>query len=249
MKQYILPILFLGTSLFISCDKKEVTGNLTINGKVEGLKQGVLYLHKIQDTTIVTLDSIIVKGDSNFSRQFNIDSPEMYYLTLDRGSSNSMDNELMFFAEPGTITIETTLKKFFSDAKVTGSKNNDIYKEYLKTRSAITDRQNELIIDIIKAENQNALHQKDSLMALSKKMVARKYLNAVNFALNHKDSDVSPYIALMDLYNRQIKYLDTINNSLTIEVKNGHYGKLLEAFIKERKELENEPITTDNQSE
>lgn len=242
MRKHILPLLFLGSLLFISCDKNVPSGNLTITGKVEGLKQGTLYLHKVQDTTIITMDSIIVKGDSNFSRHFNIDSPEMYYLTLDRGSSNSIDNQLMFFAEPGTISIETTLKNFYSDAKVTGSKNHDIYKEYLKTRSAITDRQNELIIDIMKAENQANTQQKDSLMTLSKKIVARKYLNAVNFALNHKDSDVSPYIALMELYDRQIKYLDTINNSLTIEVKKGHYGKLLEAFINERKEAENNQI-------
>lgn len=247
MKKHILPLLFLGVVLFTSCDKKEAIGNLTITGSIEGLKQGTLYLHKVQDTTIVTLDSIIVKGDSNFSRQFNIDSPEMYYLTLDRGTSNSMDNQLMFFAEPGTISINTSLKNFYSDAKVTGSKNHDVYKEYLKTRSTITDRQNELLIDIFKAESENNLLAKDSLMALSKKIVARKYLNAVNFALNHKDSDVAPYIALVDLYDRQIKYLDTINNSLTTKVKNGHYGKLLEDFIKER--AENETNSNDSLTE
>lgn len=238
MRKYLLPLLFTSLGLMISCDKKQATGNLTINGKVHGLKQGTLYLHKIQDTSFVTLDSIVVKGDSNFSLDFNIESPEMYYLTLDRGRSNSLDNELMFFAEPGTITIETSLKNFYNDAKITGSKSQDVYKDYLKTRSAITDRQNEFIIETIKAENENDLHKKDSLMVLSQKLNARKYLNAVNFAMNHKNSHVAPYIAMMDLYDRQIKYLDTINNSISKEVKNGHYGKLLQEFILERKQAE-----------
>ena len=34
----------------------------------------------------------------------------MLYLFLDRGQTNSIDNNLPFFAEPGNIKIETTLK-------------------------------------------------------------------------------------------------------------------------------------------
>lgn len=242
MKKYIVGLLLLGSIFAISCQQKSTEkGNLTLTGKVEGLKQGTLYIQKIQDTLLTTLDSIVVKGNSEFSRSLQIDSPEVHYLTLNRGTSSSLDNQLMFFAEPGKIHIETSLKSFYSDAKISGSKNQEIYQDYLKTRSAITDKQNEVLVEILNADRNGKATEKDSLVALSKKLQARRYLNAVNFALNHKDSDVAPYIALTEIYDRQIKYLDTIQNSLSKEVATNYYGKQLKAFIEDRKEAEKEP--------
>jgi hypothetical protein len=51
----------------------------------------------------------------------------MLYL-LDRGTSNSLDNNLMFFAEPGTINIDANLESYIANAKVTGSKNQDLFE-------------------------------------------------------------------------------------------------------------------------
>ena len=63
----------------------------------------------------------------------------------------------------------------------------------------------------------------------------RKYLYTVNFALNNKDSEVAPYIALSEIYDANINLLDTINKVLTPEIKASKYGKKLEEFIAERK--------------
>ena len=59
----------------------------------------------------------------------------------------------------------------------------------------------------------------------------RKYLYTTNFAINNKDSEVSPYLALTEIYNARINLLDTINNSLTAKVKASKYGKELQSFI------------------
>ena len=63
-------------------------------------------------------------------------------------------------------------------------------------------------------------------------------LTKINFALNNKDSEVAPYLALTEIYNAQIKYLDTINTSLTPEVKTSKYGKKLQLFIDNIKKYE-----------
>ena len=135
MKKIIFASLAMIT--FISCEKKEsVDGaNVHITGNIEGLSQGKLYIQKIQDSTLVVLDSIQIKGDSHFESHLQLDSPEMLYLFLDRGQTNSIDNSLPFFAEPGTISIETTLKHFFADAKIKGSKNHDLWVEFNKINS------------------------------------------------------------------------------------------------------------------
>jgi predicted glutamine amidotransferase len=159
----------------------------------------------------------------------------MLFLALDRGHSKSIDNQIPFFAEPGNIEIHTTLKNFFSDAKITGSETNDTYQEYLKTRALITDRQNQLLVEVFNADKEKDAAKLDSLSAINKKLTARQYLNAVNFALNHNSSDVAPYIALTELYDRNIKYLDAIYNSLTDKTATNKYGQQLKEYIEERK--------------
>lgn len=240
MKKYIGVALLLGASLLASCtkDTKE-TGNLTINGKIEGLKQGKVYLYHVQDTAFVALDSVIFDGKSaDFTFKYQLESPEMLFLSLDRGHSQSIDNQLAFFAEPGIMTIETTLKNFYQDATIKGSQSNEIYKEYLKSRAMITERQNDLYVALFEAQKTNNTAKLDSLQGVNKKLTGRLYLNAVNFALNNKNSDVAPYIALTELYDRNIKFLDTVYNALTPEVLNHKYAKSLDAFIQERKKEE-----------
>ncbi|MGL4581662.1 MAG: DUF4369 domain-containing protein [Flavobacterium sp.] len=238
MKKIICALLLVTGAIFVSCNKEESKGNLTVTGNVDGFKQGKLYLYQIQDTVVKAIDSLTVNGDSKFKFSLNIDSPEVFYLTLDRGHTNSQDNQIMFFAEPGQMTINTSLKNFYSDAKVTGSKSQETYDEYIKTRSIIVDRQNNLLVDIFNAEKEKNDSKKDSLVNLSKKLTIRKYLNAVNFAINHKESDASPYIALTELYDANTKLLDTVYNSLSKEVTARKYGKQLNEYIKERKTQE-----------
>lgn len=240
MKKYIGLAFILGASLLVSCNKDaKGTDNLTITGKIDGLKQGKVYLYHVQDTTFVALDSVIFDGKSaDFTFKHHLESPEMLFLSLDRGHSNSIDNQLAFFAEPGTMTIETTLKNFYKDAKVKGSQNNDLYNEYLKSRTIITDRQNDLYVALFDAQKTNNQAKLDSLQEVNKKLTGRLYLNAINFALNNKHADVAPYIALTELYDRNIKYLDTIYGSLAPEVLNHKYAKSLNEFIQERKKEE-----------
>lgn len=240
MKKVICALLLATGALFVSCNKDNAKGNLTVTGNVDGFKQGKLYLYQIQDTVFKAIDSLAVDGDSKFKFTLDIDSPEVFFLTLDRGHSNSQDNQIMFFAEPGQMTINTSLKNFYSDAKVTGSKSQEVYNDYIKTRSQIIDRQNGLLVDLFNAEKEKNTAKKDSLNNLSKKLTIRKYLNAVNFAITHKDSDASPYIALTELYDANTKLLDTIYNSLSTDVISRKYGKQLNEYIKERKTTESQ---------
>src|SRR6478672_6352690 len=127
-----IGILLLSLLILISCTEKQSDKNLQITGNIKGLKKGTLYIQKIKDTTFIPLDTIVINGDSHFTSEMNIDEPEMFYLFLDRGVSNSLDNNVPFFAEKGKINIESSLDYFTSDCKITGSKNQDLYEEYKK---------------------------------------------------------------------------------------------------------------------
>ncbi|SHG43165.1 protein of unknown function [Flavobacterium fluvii] len=224
-------IAFVTLLILSSCDKNESTTNLHLTGTIKGLKKGTLYIQKVKDNKLLALDTIIMNGDSKFESNLNIASPEMLYLFLDRGVTNSLDNNISFFAEPGNINIETNLDSYIVGAKITGSKNHDKYEEYKKITIRFRDTNLDIIAAKFKAAKNNNQKALDSLNAIQDNNIKRKYLFATNFAINNKDYEVSPYIALSDIYDINIKYLDTIQKSMTPKVAKSLYGKQLTEYV------------------
>ena len=119
MKRILYSLICL---LILSCGNE--TPNLTVTGKVIGLKKGTLYLEQIQDTTLVVIDSMVINGDPEFVLNAKINEPEVLHLSL---NSNSEEfPRISFFADEGTTTIQTTLKRFYHNAKISGSKQQDL---------------------------------------------------------------------------------------------------------------------------
>ena len=236
MKYSIIILLFL--LIISSCNKTESKSNLHITGNVKGLKKGTLYIQKIVDTSLVAIDTIEINGDSHFTSDLFIKSPEMYYLFLDRGVTNSLDNNLSFFAEAGTIDIQTSLDYFNSDTKITGSKNQDKYDEFKKITSRFNDENLSLTELKFNAYKNKDFKRVDSIEAKQNLNLKRRYLFTTNFALNNKDFEVAPYVALTEISDINLKYLDTIQKSMTPKIAQSFYGKKLIQFYKERKKQE-----------
>nr|WP_314897164.1 DUF4369 domain-containing protein [uncultured Flavobacterium sp.] len=224
-------IAFVTLLLLSSCNEKESKTNLHITGNIKGLKKGTLYIQRVVDTSLVAIDTINIDGSAAFESDLELKSPEMLYLFLDRGVSNSLDNNLSFFAEPGNITIETSLDSYLSSAKITGSKNNDLYEEYKKINSRFTDENLTLIEKKFNAIKSNTPKTIDSLNARQDSNTKRKYLFATNFAINNRNYEVAPYIALSEIYDINIKYLDTIQKSMSPKVAQSLYGKKLTKYV------------------
>lgn len=225
-------ILALVTLLILSaCNKNDSKTNLHLTGNIKGLKKGTLYIQRVVDTALVAIDSITIDGSSTFETNLNLESPEMLYLFLDRGVTNSMDNNLLFFAEAGTINIDTNLDSFIGSAKITGSKNQEKYEEYKKINNRFRDENLDLIEQKFNTAKTNNLKAIDSLNAKQESNIKRKYLFATNFAINNRDYEVSPYIALSDIYDINIKYLDTIQKSMSPKVAKSLYGKKLTEYV------------------
>lgn len=225
--------------LLASCTEKKSTKNFVLTGNIKGLKNGTLYIQRIKDTTLVPIDTIKIEGDSHFTSEFDLQSPEMLYLFLDRGVTNSLDNNITFFAEKGKMNIETSLDFFTADAKITGSKNQELYDEYRKVVSRFVDQDLTLIqkkFDAYKVKNESEVNK---INIQQGDVLKRKYLYTTNFAVNHADYEVAPYVALAEIYDINLKYLDTIQKSMTPKVSKSMYGKRLNEFIAERKKEEN----------
>lgn len=231
----ILTIGIIAASI-LACSKKENhNGNVYLTGNIDGLSQGKLYIQKIQDTTVVVLDSIVFNGDSNFESSFNLDEPEVIYLSLDRGQTNSIDNTIPIFAELGEITITTKLKEFYKAAQIKGSKNHELWEDFKKNNSRFTDIKMELIQKEIENQTKFSTERQDSINTAFENMLKRKYLYVVNFAKNHADHEISPYVTLTEIPDVNVIFLDTIANKMTPKISKSKYGKLLKEHISEIK--------------
>lgn len=211
---------------------------MNLSGSVDGLRKGTIILEKYADTNFVVIDSMIVNGDSNFSFQDIISSPEMYYLHVEANGDQLKDERLPFFAEPGELTIQTSLDNLILDAKITGSANQALRDEYEK----IINRYNDKNLDYIEEAFNAKVAGNDSLAQVytnrQRSNIGAKYLATVNFAINHNDTELAPYLAISEIYDANIKYLDTIYKTLTPRVKSSKYGKSLADFIQERSKEE-----------
>lgn len=221
-----LPILAL-LILILGCAKEQP--DLIVKANIKGLKKGTVFLKKIKDTTLVTLDSVIVNGNAEFELVTPLDSPEMYYLFLNKNSNQ--DEAIAFFADKGITEINTTLKNFVFDAKIKGSAQHSKWEEYKAMISRLNERNLDLIVEKFEAQKSGDTAKLNAIETENNGLLKRKYLYTVNFALNNKDSEVAPYLALTEIYNARINFLDTINKALTPKVKNSKYGKELQIFI------------------
>ncbi|GAA4900092.1 DUF4369 domain-containing protein [Flaviramulus aquimarinus] len=220
--------------LILACGEKK--HDLIVKTNIKGLKKGTVYLKKVKDTTLITIDSLVINGNSMFELYSPIDSPEMFYLYLDKHSSEK--DRIAFFADRGVTEINTTLKNFVFDAKIEGSEQQKILEAYQAVISKLNNRNLDLIKELFDAQKEGDTAKLNTIQKEADGALKRKYLYTVNFALNNKDSEVAPYLALTEIYNAQIKLLDTINNSLTPKVKASKYGKELESFIEKIKKVE-----------
>ena len=231
MKKIVCCIVLV--SFLISCGK-EKTGSMVVNGNIDGLKKGTVYLQKFVDTLLVAVDSVKVNGLSNFVLVDALETPEMYFLTLDKKESE----KIPFFGEKGTLTITSKLEKLLFSTKITGSKNQELLDEYKSMIQQFRGKELDFIKDKFDAQRDN-----DEVLLLKledeeKNLLKRKYYYTTNFALQHKDKEIAPYIALTELFNANFKLLDTVHKSLTKEIKVSKYGVELDKFIAEIKKNE-----------
>ncbi|NND63556.1 MAG: DUF4369 domain-containing protein [Flavobacteriaceae bacterium] len=229
----ITAVLFL-----TSCGNNVSGEGMIVTGKIDGLRKGKILLQKLEDTLFISVDSVIVDGNSEFEFSEEIKSPEVYYLTLQFQDSSNVVKRLPFFAENVQIDIISDLENYETAAKISGSTNQDKLNEYKELVRRYNDQNLELIESTLNAMKEG----NDSVLTANElkqnRLMVSKYLATVNFAMNQKDYEVAPYLMLTEVYDAQVKYLDTVYRTLTPKIKDSKYGKALESFIESRKELD-----------
>jgi len=227
-----IGLLLLGALAVIACSK-ENENTMYVKTTVKGLKKGTFYLQKQIDSMIVSVDSISVDGTEEFLMTDEVISPEMYYLTLANSSKR-----ISFFGEKDTVTIVSQLNNFALKAIVKGSVNQDLLTSFSDMQQDFNNQKLDLIKEEFEARKSGSQDSIDLVAGKLKKWQRKRYLYMTNFAVKNSNYEVAPYVALTELVNANIKLLDTVNNSMSPEVRASKYGQQLVQFVEEIKNTE-----------
>src|SRR5210317_265556 len=239
--RYTHPLVLSLCLLFFNFQPPKTTQNdsfMTVKGSVAGLRKGTLYLQKMQDILFVSVDSTTVNGTPDFLFQTPIETDEVFYLYLDKEDGDSLNDRILFFGEKGNIEINTLLKTFESSAEIKGSKNQELLQEHIAFKRKFNDQNLELIKGFYQAQSNGEIERADSLEKQLNNLTRRRYLYTINFAAQHTDQNIAPYLALTEVYDANLSLLDSIAVKMTPEVSESKYGKEFLSFLEKRRESE-----------
>ena len=225
-KEFLIFSLLL---LTFSCSTNEK--KMIVSGNIDGLKKGTIYLQKQQDSIIVSIDSILVEGNSNFKLETEINEPDIYYLYLDKNDGDSLNDIITFFGNNGEINIKTSLKNFDSSYEISGSKNTELLQEYFSIIRKFNLQNLDLLEIFYKAQIENNQAKIDSVNTQIENLITRKYLYTLNFATNNSEFEISPYLAVSQIADANQEFLLKLYDTLPEKIKNSKYGKILQILI------------------
>ena len=233
-------LLLLFCLLFINCKTPKETTNenlMVVKGRIDGLRKGKIFLQKMEDTLLVSVDSTLVNGTPNFEFQTQIETAEIFYLYLDKEDGDSLNDRIEFFGEKGEIEINTLLKTFESSAEISGSKNQELLQEYISFNKKFNDQNLELMQNFYLAQIAKNNKLVDSLKNKIDNLLKRRYLYTINFAANNTDENIAPYLALTQVFDANISLLDSIAVKMTPEVSSSKYGMEFVRYLEKRRAL------------
>ncbi|MDB3874368.1 DUF4369 domain-containing protein [Flavobacteriaceae bacterium] len=222
MKKISLIIL----ALFIICCNSD-QNNMIVSGNVDGLRKGTIYLQKEIDSTIVSLDSLKIRGNSNFKLNTIIDEPDIFYLYLDKEDGDSLNDIITFFGNKGEININTMLSTFDSSYEISGSKNSELLREYFSIIRKYNLQNLDLLEIFYNAQINDNQKRIDSVNERLENLIKRKYLYSLNFSITNSQNEISPYIAVSQIPDANKDLLRKVYDTLPENIKVSKYGKVL----------------------
>ena len=126
-----ISLVLFSIIIIQSCNSNTSDNFMLVNGKIDGLRKGSLYLQKFVDSVFISIDSTKVNDEFEFNMGIPIDEPDIYYLYLDKLDGDSLNDRIKFFGDIGEIIINTRVNTFDSTAEIIGSDNQILMEEYI----------------------------------------------------------------------------------------------------------------------
>ena len=232
IKKQNIKTFFILYLIVFSC-QKEKESNFELKVKVDGLKKGILYLQKKEDTIFTTLDSALVVGEKEVILNTYLDKSELLYLRMDK--NDFREHLFPFFAAKGITKVNSDIETFSFESEITGSEQQKLYETYQAMLKRFQNESLTLIKDEFDARKDNDTSALNTILNRNDKLLKQRYAYSINFAILNNNSEISPYITINDIPDTSIKFLDSIYGNLTDRIKSSYYGEQLKELVETRK--------------
>ena len=240
MTQKIITILFLLTGIF-SCNTREKIGigngyTMSCSNKKNNLNTKKAFLKKQELGNLITVDSTtIINGEFQFKGK--ISSPSIYGIYIE-----DIDGVIGLFMENTQINIEVNIDNL-EQSKITGSKTNDEYLEFIRNSNEIISKMNVYFPEFQKARAENDIEKLEEINSKMKEINNENTNYILKYAKNNPDSYISA-VALNSILSIPTVPKDTIRyiyNNFSDYVKKGDISREIEFFLQT-----SEPIHLDS---
>jgi len=224
-----IPIILIIIIIFASCTANN--DQYAINGTVEGVNNGMIYLQKFDSEKWVNIDSTsLEKGRFTFKGTTAI--PEMWQIIMEEKQI-----VVPVFVENSNIDIEI-FPDSLDKSIIKGSDSHDIYLQYIKSREVIDQKMDESY-----KEWKNAREVGDSIImnhadSISTVLDGEMKKLLIDFAKNNNTSVVTPYLVMRNSWQFELPELEEIVVGLDTSINNSQYTKSLKKRVEILKSVE-----------
>lgn len=223
MKRLLL-VMFLWPGFLIA--QISSAGTFTITGTIKGLSENaVVTLTNLNNSSDTVARTLVKKGV--FVLKGFIEEPNLYQLNL-----HDVQKKSLLFMGNEKITVIGDVADI-QRLTVKGSVVHNDFMEFQNSFNPLVQRLSELNKKIA---SQPDIKREDTLMIAYADNLARVKKMIDDFVINKKMSPVAPFVVLVTSEIEQdLQVLERRYDLLTVEWKNGFYGKLLKDQIEKGK--------------
>ena len=243
MIQKIIIILFLITSVF-SCNTRERKGIgngfiISCSIKKNNLNTKKAFLKKQEFGNLITIDSTTITN-KGFQFKGKINSPSIYGIYIE-----DIDGVIGLFMENTQINVEVNIDNL-EQSKITGSKTNDEYLEFIRNSNEIISKMNVYFPEFQKARAENNIEKLEEINSKMKEINNENTNYILKYAKNNPDSYISA-VALNSILSIPTVPKDTIRNiynNFSDYVKKGDISREIEFFLQTSEPIHLDSILT-----
>lgn len=228
MKKTSIFLIILLTAIF-ACNNPETKEEFHIEGNIEGIENGVISFGQFEDGEFVPEYTTEIL-DGQFQLKGQIQSPEMYYYSID-----DLEGYRGLFLEPSEIRIGLTVEnEKMTEAEIEGSASQERYdayfEEYNKFRDIDQDIYQTYYLPGTENKDEEMIATADSLFEQNEE--ARNDF-IVTYIEDNPDDIVSAYLVLRNSYMFDLEQLQGFLASFDESLDSTDYVK----SISERAEI------------
>ncbi|MDF1547987.1 MAG: TlpA disulfide reductase family protein [Bacteroidales bacterium] len=232
MKKILFAFVILTFVFACNQQNSDDQSSFTIEGTIAAYDTGYVYLQKVVDGELTTVDSMIC-SQGKFSFKGTTDFAELYYLSF--GDRQHMAS---IFMENSDIVVKGNLDSL-DNISITGSKAQDEYKLYKDEMLPFDNKMNDLYKQYTDAEKEGNKALMDQIDSSYETLYEDKLAFIKNYIGTHNASVIIPYVLNRELaYSLEVNELDSMVNLLDSSLNPSIYVNTLKEKVATLKNVE-----------